>query len=888
MTASNSIFISRTGQDSDFATWIAETLEHVGYDCVLQDKDFHIGESFPGNMREAFENCDTMIAVMSPDYWQSSFCLDEWDTAYALDRGRQGKLIPVMTRPCDVPRLAARLAYLDLTRADNETERASTLVQTVDHVLKQGGGLPHVFELQNYPICNDSFLTDHFAGREEELNFVHAALWGGVETAAITPPAAVTGLGGVGKSAIAREYAFRHLARYSGAWLVRAETTTTRDEDLAQLGAKLDARLRDAQDISAAAKEAAHLARQKARNSQRPFLIVLDNVETSSGVPDWLRGEGLHILASSRYRTWPAWARKVDVRKLPLEAARNLLLETSGRQAEEGLNDLLEALDGLPLALIQAGSYLRENPGERFKEYAEALARRLGESPDAWDEDQKLVAATYLPSIDKAEASAPGARELIIRAAFFDPEAIPLAILSEDWCNADIRRASDALDRYSLWRRDAEAGLHGARFNMHRVLQMVVRASLDTEAEETAVKACASLLWNRFEGDPADVRTWEVNGPLAPHAMTLADLTKEAFAHPDLAGALGETDRYFFARARFNLAETASGRALAIVEAVNEPDNPDVALRLNNLAQLLQETNRPEEAETMMRRALEIDKAAYGPDHPDVARDLTNLAQLLYVTNRLAEAEPMMCRALAIVEAAYGPDHPDVAIRLNNLAILLQDTIRLEEAEPMLRRALAIVEAAYGPDHPDVAIRLSNLARLLNDTNRMAEAEPMMRRALDIYEVAYGPDHPTVAIVLNNLAQLLRGTNRLAEAEPMMRRTLEIDKAAYGPDHPDVARDLSNLASLLQDTNRLAEAEPMMRRSLDIYEAAYGPDHPTVAIVLNNLAELLRDTNRLEKAEPLMRRALDIFHGALSDEHPSTQIVRQNYNHLLAEIGGRS
>ena len=64
-----------------------------------------------------------------------------------------------------------------------------------------------------------------------------------------------------------------------------------------------------------------------------------------------------------------------------------------------------------------------------------------------------------------------------------------------------------------------------------------------------------------------------------------------------------------------------------------------------------------------MRRALAIDEKSYGPDHPDVARDLNNLATLLQATNRLGEAEPLMRRALAIDEKAYGPDHPNVAIR---------------------------------------------------------------------------------------------------------------------------------------------------------------------------------------------------------------------------------
>jgi tetratricopeptide (TPR) repeat protein len=153
-------------------------------------------------------------------------------------------------------------------------------------------------------------------------------------------------------------------------------------------------------------------------------------------------------------------------------------------------------------------------------------------------------------------------------------------------------------------------------------------------------------------------------------------------------------------------------RALAIDEAsygaehprvaIDRPQQPGEQLMLQRppTACCFQATNRLE-AEPLMRRALAIDEASYGAEHP---ADLNNLAQLLQDTNRLAEAEPLMRRALAIDEASYGAEHPDVAIDLNNLAQLLKATNRLSEAEPLMRRALAIDEASYGAEHPNVAI----------------------------------------------------------------------------------------------------------------------------------------------------------------------------------------
>jgi len=64
-----------------------------------------------------------------------------------------------------------------------------------------------------------------------------------------------------------------------------------------------------------------------------------------------------------------------------------------------------------------------------------------------------------------------------------------------------------------------------------------------------------------------------------------------------------------------------------------------------------------------MRRALKIDEDSFGHDHPNVATDLNNLAELLRNTNRLSEAEPLYRRALKIDEASFGPDHPDTVKR---------------------------------------------------------------------------------------------------------------------------------------------------------------------------------------------------------------------------------
>jgi tetratricopeptide (TPR) repeat protein len=387
---------------------------------------------------------------------------------------------------------------------------------------------------------------------------------------------------------------------------------------------------------------------------------------------------------------------------------------------------------------------------------------------------------------------------LLERLAWLAPEPVPEFLLDvpipEDE-GEDLYEALADLAAYSLATRDPEE----PRFLVHGLVQDVTRRSHDAAAQQRVTEV---LGWvnTAFDGDPEDVRSWPRLDPLAPHAQNVTH-------HADAAGIVEPTARLmsqlgmlFHCKSLHAQAEPLYRRSLAIDEAIWGPHHPTVSIRLNNLALLLQETNRLAEAEPLYRRALTISEKSFGPDHPSVATRLNNLATLFRATNRLAEAEPLYRRALAIHEASFGADHPTVARCLNNLAELLRATNRPTEAEPLYRRALAIDKASSEPDHPDVATRLGNLASLLQATNRPVEAEPLIRRALAIAESSFGLDHPTVAIRLNNLAELLRHTNRLAEAEQLYRRALAIVEAKLGPDHPNVASFLNNFAMLLQYT----------------------------------------------------------------------------------------
>jgi len=813
-------FVSYTRADVKWAEWISWHLEEAGYTVLVQAWDFQAGESFVANMQKGATECDRTIAVLSPSFFESNFTASEWEAAFVKDpKGIEATLLPVRVRECDPPGLLSRIVYVDLTGLDEESAKKK-LISGVRRNRKKPDSAPgfpvtntHVADKQpRYPgvlppICNLPHLRNpNFTGREEILTALADALTSG-QAAALTQ--AVVGLGGVGKTQIAMEYAYRYAADYELIWWINSEEGESLAADYAALATDLNLPEKDLPE-----QEAVIAAVKRYLEQREGWLLIFDNAVTLDDVQKYLpRGAGKQVLITSRHQDWGSIGKSVSVKTWPRHEAIQFLAKRTGIEAEEAAGKLAEALGDLPLALEQAAAYLI-TCSLSCETYLALFDKRRAElwqrerAPAAYHQD--TVATTWTLAMEEIEKAAPLGAAILNFSAWLAPDAVPRSLLEliakhlpEEDLAAEfndplqVNEAIEALKHFSLIEVETEV------FSIHRLVQAVVQDAMESAAKESWIAAALTVIDSVYPGDGyKNPKSWDICQFLLPHVLSTTSYADTNNVAPGVASnLLNDAANYLLGRANYA------------------------------------------DAEPLYRRALEISEAQLGADHPSVATSLNNLALLLKTQGKFAEAEPLYRRALEIRETQLGAEHPLVAASLNNLAALLQTKGKLAKAEPLYRRALEIEEAQLGPEHPDLAMSLNNLAELLREQGKYTEAEPLIRRGLEIYKVQLGPEHPLVAIGLNNLALLLGSQGKLGEAEPLHRRALEIENAQLGSEHPSVAISLNNLAKLLQAQGKLAEAEQLFRRALEILEQALGEDHPNTHIARNNLNELLSEMN---------------------------------------------
>ncbi len=583
------------------------------------------------------------------------------------------------------------------------------------------------------------------------------------------------GLGGIGKTRLAIDYAWRFGRRYQAALFILADSPDGLNSGLAAL-ARAD--LLDLPERNHPAEHEVIGAVLRWLREHPGWLLILDNVDTKEArlavtklLPALTSGR---VLITSRRRDWPAGVRRRAIDHVLLEPAAEFLLERTGEDRKREADDaeqalrLAELLDGLPLALEQAAAYIVHTQislAEYLTEWERASEGVLGWYDEAVMQYPAPLAVTWHRSFQQL---APTAQAVLRLASLLAPDPIPVEMFESG--QEVVRQASSLLfeetgQEISLRKvRDDLAELRslslvsgqGQLFTVHRLMQEVMRNQIPEEMRPAWIELTLTLF--QYTSPPEDSSSWPTWDLLRPHAAQIIALAD---------------------------AERPIGKSEVMLSWLK-----------TSLGCLLLEKSLYADAEPLLREALELDRRLFGVEHFEFAIGLKNLAYLLRSTDRFDEAEPLTRESLEIDRAWFGERHPVVATDLNYVGLILMDTGRQTESEEMLRQALLIDEESDGETRSAIARDLHNLALLLKSTGRTSEAEPLIRRSLELSREVHGENHPKTARKMQILAGILRDLGRPDEAEPLARQALEIFAGILGPDHPQTQSARHDLDTL--------------------------------------------------------------------------------------------
>lgn len=802
-------FISHSGKDSKWAEWIAWTLEEAGYTVVLDIWDFGAGSDFIQQMNDGLVRAERMIAVISKAYFDSLYTHPEWTAVFTQDpKGDKGMLVPVRIEKFDLPPLFAPRIYIDLADADEKAaehkllalvrgDRRKPLVKPrfpSGAVRRESIFPPSLPRGWNVPGKNRNF-----TGRDRVLKKLRKTLLAGKRTALT----AIHGLGGIGKTEIAVEYAHRHAGDYDLVWWVAAEKAPTLASEYGALAEELD--LVQSAQTDQKTKIAA-VDRWLEENDG--WLLVFDNAVKAEDIeaylPDAPHG---HIIVTSRNHDWRGLADEISIDLWTETESVRFIIARTGRKDREAAKVLAKRLGFLPLALAQAAAYIVAT-GCSTGDYVTMLegrsAEMLQDSGHTAARYKRTIAETWGASFEKIEERSSDAVELLKLMAFLGPDEVPISLFTGgEKCFSDdskpyfsesgqFHNAVEPLLEFSLVKAD------GRTLSIHRLVQEVLRARMADDEERTWASAALLLFTPVFWGDVVtDVERWALLDVSLPHALAAADHCERLkVEEKNVAWLLNQAGVHSETRADYTRAKSLYERALAIDEAAYGPDDPRLAIRLNKLGGVLESLGDYTGAKSHFERALAMDEAAYGPDDPAVARDLNNLGELFRRLGEYKRAKALDERALAILERAHGEEHPHVATTANNLGLVLRALGDYKGAKSLFERAIAIGEKTLGPDHPDVAKRVNNLGCVLFDSGDIEEARDHFERALAVRLAAFGEMHPDVAQSLFNLAVLFKHMGDTDKAHENCRRALDIRVKMLGDEHPDTIEAAELLARL--------------------------------------------------------------------------------------------
>jgi tetratricopeptide (TPR) repeat protein len=905
------IFFSFIDEDRDFYHQIETHLN-----LQMRQGRIHLCSSddlLPGDeraKRRAFlERANIIALLISPAYLASDEHYFELERAIEQKHADKAHVLPILLKPGNyegspfadlqtLPRNGPPISQW-YEKSDEAYEEITTEVRTLLQALSPQPSPDGFTLLWTVPYPRNPLFT----GREAELQAIETTLRQG-KNAAVGQIQALSGLGGIGKTQMALEYAYRHRQDYRYVFWVLADTRETLNAAYSLMAEQLNLPGKNQPELHYIVT-----AVKSWLERNEGWLLILDNADDLSILPDFLplsTASG-HVLLTTRSQALGRLAERIEARKLDTKEGISFLLYRSGLldkrassvsidpKEHEAALQIVRELGGLPLALDQAGAYIEETScgfqgylALYRKEHKDLLKTRGGQVAD----HPASVTQTVQMAFKKIEKSNPSAADLLRLCAFLAPEAIPELIIERGEAAftgplkqlarkpLKLNAAIADVQKYSLISRNAVA----KTLEMHRLVQVVLKDLMTKNVEQAWATRAVRVMDLVFPRPQTE--SWEVCGQLLPHTQECTMLIDrwhiEMQESQHLLDVVGE---YLVSRALYREAQKYYGKALSSSRTIFGKEHPNTASSLGRLATVYQAQGKYAQAVDLLEQALAIQRKVLGERHPSTASSLGNLAVVYESQGKYAQAVDLLEQALAIQRKVLGERHPNTASSLGKLAVVYKSQGKYDQAVDLLEQALAIQRKVLGEEHPSMASSLGNLAVVYWAQGKYGQAVDLYEQVLAIERKVLGEEHPNMARSLCNLALAYQAQGKYEQAVDLHEQALAIQRKMLGEEHPSTARSLNNLAETYLALGKYEQSERLHEQALALLRKALGDGHSLIATSLNNRGELFLAQKRYEEAKHCFQQSLVLQQNIWDETHPDIARSLHNLGRLSQDQG---
>ncbi|WP_037624129.1 tetratricopeptide repeat protein [Streptomyces aureus] len=733
-----------------------------------------------------------------------------------------------------------------------------------------------------------------FTGRAKELAAIRTELLRLADGVGI-PVVVVHGLGGVGKTELARKYAQTHRHSYDLVWWIDAAAPGAVDAALAEIAVRLSPFWG-----GTVPSERALIAWALSWLQQHDnWLLVHDNVEDPNLL--WQRlgslGRGHHLITSRHATGWNRRVTLIGLDVLPREdsvALLNAWGSFSSLEEEWHAGQLAKELGDLPLALEQAAAYMAQTVTS-IQSYRDSLAEQLDEAAQDHSGEERTVARVWKLTLTALEETVPLAVDLLHVLAWLDPDNCPRSLLASlAPGKLPVPSALGWLNAFSM------VTLTDKTVSVHRLVQAVLRdkairhASLDTaegsvpppprgrpKAEGLLLEAVYPDGAEASPGEAPDEALLARLALLAPHVIALSG-TDPGDYRPGLARLFRETSAHLHRQGQIVRSLPVRRAYARQVVAGFGPDDETALIGCNAHASALAAAGDLGQAVEVLEELRERSIRALGPGDLTTLNIRADLASAYHDSGRFDSAIEEFIDAAAVAAEHLGPEHARTLSLRNGLALAYEDEGRPKQAikiyEDLLRNPERLVRREHDstPPMPTAAAVRNNLAGAYESVGRYEESVALYREVLAELTDALGCEHPTTVDCLGNLGFALESAGRFDEACDIYRDVLERRVAILGEDHPDTLLSQSNLANLHLTNGEIDTALNLCSKTLVQREQILGRIHVDTLVSRNMMAGAYESAGELEQAAELYETTLEQRREVLGSGHPATLLTLAN------------